>query len=140
MFEIRSKYGTEIILDIFSVCTAVDNHHGSGLEEWLMSRLLHEIDRNQEHVRTIDGAIVDIEMIQALQPDALGSDAFSIALYCMRIQRNRLLSHVSKLKALQESMTSDPVADALLRQRHNASGYDVVADAEKYLIEKSGTP
>lgn len=99
-----------------------------------MSRLLHEIDRNQEQVRTIGGAIADIEMIQALQPDAFSGDAFSVAIDCMRIQRTRLMSHISKLKALYDSPVPerDEVKEALLRQRQAASDYsdyDVLSDA-----------
>jgi len=90
-----------------------------------MSRLLHEIDRNQEQVRTIDCAIEDIEMIQALQPDTFGSDALSVAIDCMMIQRTRLLRNLSTLKALHDSPIPerDEVGEALLRQRQAASDY-----------------
>lgn len=94
-----------------------------------MSRLLYEIERNEVNARKISNAIEDIEMIQVLQPDAFSAAAFSVAIDCMTIQRTRLLSHVSKLKALQESPVKDAVVDALKRQRADLSGYDVVADA-----------
>ena len=75
-------------------------------------------------------------MVRDLGPEGEHTRAMGIALDCMRGERTRLLSHVSKLKALQGSMTGEiQWADALRRQRADLSGYDVVADATSTVDE-----
>lgn len=114
----------------------MDNHNVGGWER-TVSRLLHEIERNEVEATKINGAIADIEMIQALQADAFGSNAFSIALDCMRIQWDRLMVDARKMRALHDSPVPerDEVKEALLRQRRDVSGYDVVADAASVIGE-----
>ena len=94
-----------------------------------MSRLSYDIEANEARISNIEDAIEHVEMVRDLGTDGAHVIAMSVAIDCMKGERTRLLSHVSKLKALQESPVKDAVSDAIRRQRADQSGYDVVADA-----------
>lgn len=82
-----------------------------------MSRLTSDIETNEARIKNIEDAIDYIEMVRDLGPDGEHVIAMSVAIDCMMMERVRLLSHVSNLKAVKAS----PVKDAIVRQRGAAA-------------------
>ncbi len=81
-----------------------------------MSRLALDIEANEDRIKRIEDAITRVEMGRDLGPGGEHADAMSVAIDCMMAERVRLLSHVSKLKAVKAT----PVKDAIVRQRLSA--------------------